>query len=450
MKSYAIYLVITALYLVLFLLSKGLFGAAAAFLMKHEKQHLAWTSEHAVKMALMLFFLMNFLGLVISVKADRENTVSRGYLVRQEFGGSETSAALDAEVKTKHGTEEEHLNLTLDPRRLTKTETEEWMKEGEAELIKTTLGGQNPSHVSEKLTLPSTVKEDTIEVTWVIDDSDAVDVDGTLSDTLPKEGCDVHLHALMVFSEDSEVTRDVELSIHVEPKELSDAEKRRQELTKEIEEKNDPTSQNVTLPKEINGETIRWSQARSTDGIRLLFLGVLLSIGLLYRETELKRQEETRKRQSLLLDYPQIVSKFVLYLQSGMSARSALSKMAAEYQLIGETKQRKHEGYRCIMQLAADMKNGITERDAYRRLGETCDVAEYKAFSNILLENSMKGGRELLTMLEREADEAVELRRKQARRLGEEAGTKILMPMMVMLFLVMAILMIPAVLNFQF
>ena len=41
----------------------------------------------------------------------------------------------------------------------------------------------------------------------------------------------------------------------------------------------------------------------------------------------------------------------------------------------------------------------------------------------------------------------MEERRQQARKLGEEAGTKLLLPMMLMLILVMGILIVPAILN---
>ena len=47
-----------------------------------------------------------------------------------------------------------------------------------------------------------------------------------------------------------------------------------------------------------------------------------------------------------------------------------------------------------------------------------------------------------------QAENGMEERKSLARKLGEEAGTKLLLPMMLMLILVVVILMVPAVLAF--
>ena len=52
-------------------------------------------------------------------------------------------------------------------------------------------------------------------------------------------------------------------------------------------------------------------------------------------------------------------------------------------------------------------------------------------------------------LLEQEAQNAFEERKHAAKRYGEEAGTKLLFPMMLMLGIVMVILLVPAVLAFQ-
>ena len=65
------------------------------------------------------------------------------------------------------------------------------------------------------------------------------------------------------------------------------------------------------------------------------------------------------------------------------------------------------------------------------------------------MQNLRIGSRELTAILEREASEAFEERKKQARILGEQAGTKLMFPMLLMLGLVLVILMVPAYLSFQ-
>ncbi len=52
-------------------------------------------------------------------------------------------------------------------------------------------------------------------------------------------------------------------------------------------------------------------------------------------------------------------------------------------------------------------------------------------------------------MLEIETKEAFEERKNQAKRYGEEAGTKLLIPMIMILLVVMIVIMYPALVNFN-
>ena len=61
---------------------------------------------------------------------------------------------------------------------------------------------------------------------------------------------------------------------------------------------------------------------------------------------------------------------------------------------------------------------------------------------------SAKGSHRMADLLEKEALEAWDERKRKARVLGETAATKLLVPMVMMLAVVMAIIMIPAFLSF--
>ena len=51
--------------------------------------------------------------------------------------------------------------------------------------------------------------------------------------------------------------------------------------------------------------------------------------------------------------------------------------------------------------------------------------------------------------MEQEAESALEDRKALAKKMGEEAGTKMLLPLMMMLGIVIAIIMVPAILSFN-
>ena len=66
----------------------------------------------------------------------------------------------------------------------------------------------------------------------------------------------------------------------------------------------------------------------------------------------------------------------------------------------------------------------------------------------ILIQNLRTGNRGLCELLVQEAAVAFEERKALARKLGEEAGTKMLLPLIMMLGIVIAIIMVPAMQSF--
>ena len=68
--------------------------------------------------------------------------------------------------------------------------------------------------------------------------------------------------------------------------------------------------------------------------------------------------------------------------------------------------------------------------------------------ATLLTQNLKKGSKGLLELLEQESSEAFEERRRRARAEGEKAGTRLLLPMMMMLGIVFLLVLIPAFMSF--
>ena len=90
------------------------------------------------------------------------------------------------------------------------------------------------------------------------------------------------------------------------------------------------------------------------------------------------------------------------------------------------------------------MNRGVTELEAYRGLGRRIRLPAYRTLSALLVQNLTKGSRTLLEVLDKEAGNAWEERRKRARIRGEKAGLKLLFPMMIQLGIVLVIMIVPA------
>ncbi len=94
------------------------------------------------------------------------------------------------------------------------------------------------------------------------------------------------------------------------------------------------------------------------------------------------------------------------------------------------------------------MQNGLPEGEAYAAFGRRCGSYAYMKFGSILEQNVRQGIAGVSAALDREMTDALEERKNMALRKGEEAGTKLLMPMFLMLGIVLVVLLVPAFMAF--
>lgn len=230
--------------------------------------------------------------------------------------------------------------------------------------------------------------------------------------------------------------------------ELSEEQQREKELQDMIvqynQKKNDP--QYYYLPDEWNGKHLEWEQPKDKTGNLLSALGLAAAAAAVIAKKREEQNAQIKRREQMLMDYPGLIMKFTLLVQAGMTVRKAFQKISLDY---GRKRKRNpRPAYEEIRIVCYEMESGVSESEAYRRFGERCGQAKYKTFATLLIQNLQKGSRQMADMLERESTEAWEERKRKARVLGEAAATKLLVPMIMMLIVVMAIVMIPAFMSF--
>ena len=94
-----------------------------------------------------------------------------------------------------------------------------------------------------------------------------------------------------------------------------------------------------------------------------------------------------------------------------------------------------------------ELRAGVSEGAAYESFGKRAGLTDYIRLSAMLMQNLKRGNRTLLERLREEADKAGEESLQRSKKLGEEAGTKLLVPMVLLLAVVMVMVMIPAFSN---
>ena len=151
-----------------------------------------------------------------------------------------------------------------------------------------------------------------------------------------------------------------------------------------------------------------------------------------------------KKQTALTMEYASFLYKLMALLRAGLTIRGAFERLAQSRQV------REHYIDEEIRRCCNEMKSGVPEAQAYENFGRRCQLPEYIKMGTILAQNLRKGSDGLADLLEAEALRGMEERHQLARKLGEQAGTKLLFPMMLMFGVVLIILMAPALMSFSF
>ena len=224
--------------------------------------------------------------------------------------------------------------------------------------------------------------------------------------------------------------------------------RRLQETLKQLERMT-REEEGFALPDHQDGQAIRF---RKKAGKELLLLGLLCLAGgilLFAAQDERLTKEVEKRREQLLIDYPEIVSRLTVLLRSGLTAKTAFGKITADYQRRKARDKVFRYAYEELSIAWYEMANAVPEDKCYESFGRRCGLLPYMRLGGLLAQNVKKGNKSLLTLLGQEAGEALEERKRRAKKAGEKAGTRMLVPMVLMLLVTMVILLYPAFSSFQ-
>lgn len=169
-----------------------------------------------------------------------------------------------------------------------------------------------------------------------------------------------------------------------------------------------------------------------------VLLGVILAALVMWYIEELLNDKLEERRDELLADLPQVLSKLTLLVNSGMILRDAWKKVA-------------YGGSRVIyqeMQLTVhEMQNGLSEFEAYRNFADRCSIKQIRRFSSTMIQNMQKGNAEVSYFLKEMADEMWEEKKHLVKRKGETANSKLLIPTTMIFIGILIMVMVPAFLT---
>ena len=312
-------------------------------------------------------------------------------------------------------------------------------------------GNQSLDHVEQDLDLVTVVPDEPVDLSWELSRYDVMNLQGEIERSrIEEEGTPVTVSAVLTYREDATEQARYQRTVVLYPGGWEGAKENTQEIQKELEEAEGekPEEEIFRLPETLAGQEVSYYRHMDIRGAALLGMAVLAGILLVAREKQQKAQIETARSRQMIRDYPEIVGKLTLYLGAGMTVKRAFRKVVEEYERQKE-KTGVRYAYEEMQKTCREMESGHTEAESYENFGRRCQVQAYLRLGSLLSQNLRKGTRGLTGLLKMESIQAFEERKARARRLGEEAGTKLLLPMFLMLAMVLVIVILPAFLSMQ-
>ena len=380
---------------------------------------------------------------VVAVAGEQGTSLLKrsGYLERLEPG----KGSRKVQLKVRGEGTEKKVSVVIPEREYRPEELKAKMTQGRKYIEKQYLGqNRSAERVEKPLQLVSQITDSAIKVRWQLDASGYVNKDGTLNNGHLKKTVEVSITAVMVYKE---VKERVVLEFSLIPRTKSREERFWENWESRLEEEKERSAQQreLVLPREADQKRLRYTEIRHPVWSKLLLLGGILCVCIPFL-LDYQIEQGIRKRDlQMQREYPEMVERFILLLGAGLTIRGAWQRITMDYEkrrAKGEIPY--HFLYEEMVLTRIDMENGKSEAAAYTAFGRRVSMLQYMKFSTLLVQNLKKGSDDLLRRMEMEASDAVRARRELAKKLGEEAGTRLLLPMMMMLVVVFALIMTAA------
>lgn len=182
--------------------------------------------------------------------------------------------------------------------------------------------------------------------------------------------------------------------------------------------------------------------ANADVSILLLLAGLVFALPVvLWQELGSKIK---KRHEAFITELPTFMHKLSLLIAAGETVRRAWIRAG-----IADADRGKHPLYEELMKTSNELSQGIPFSKALEDLHRRCGIHEMSTLATTVLMNYRRGGEMFALALQDASRLMMERKYAVVRTRGEEASTKLLLPMMFMLFAVMTIVAAPAVMMMK-
>lgn len=381
--------------------------------------------------------------LLISIACllPKETKLLNGYFLEREgVLGAERRVGLSASLDG----EKKDVTVCVPRKKYTAKQLEQKFQEAMDYVNQQYLGKNfSPEQIDSPLRLVKTIPESAIAVSWELGSDGLVQEDGSLANADLKESCQTEITAIFSYGE---TERSMVKMLTILPRQRSQKERSWEEWQQRLEQNQKESRERsyLKLPEQIGGKKVEYREKSLSYSAVVTGIVLCLPVIVLILQEERLRRRLLHREMELRRDYPEFVEQFALLVGAGLNIRGAWLRIAADYE---KASKEKHYVYEEMLFSIREMEHGMSETRAYEMFGKRTGLLQYMKFCTMLVQNLRKGSDDLLDLLDYEVADAFRERKENAKAMGEEAGTKLLLPMMLMLVIVFVMILYSAFYN---
>lgn len=412
---------------------------------KHGWQLPEWMTEECIWQTELAVLVAGVLLIAAGVTEQAENGQEISQLRRPAYGQGIQEENLEVEWRDEQGNrKKESMTVDVIEKQLSEKEIETIFSEVRGAIEKEILGeNESLKHVDHPLYLREELQEYPVTVRWFSSRPEILDWEGKHGENIREDGEAVTLTAIIGLQGQE---RNESWDILVFP-EISDEKRQVEDMVEKANADTEKGSEWMQLPKTLHGEKLVWKKVGDGMQYGVALLAFALPVMVLLHRQQKEKEHKKEEQQQMQQDYPEIVTKLQLLLSTGMNLRKSVERIAGDY-VSYMRREEVRKAYEILVEVCGEMERGLGEKEAYEQMGERWGLLSYRTLSSILVQCLQKGSVGVEQILAKEAEQAQRLRRQQAQILGEQASTRLLFPMILMLLVVFVILLVPAWLTF--
>lgn len=307
--------------------------------------------------------------------------------------------------------------------------------------------GDNASYdqIYGNLNLIDCIPDSCLEVSWICENYELVSSTGEIQTAIQTSmDCAKKTWIRLELCYGEEVRTKV-YPIIIQPIELTEEEKLREAIQVKLQSylEEEKYSREFILPVEMDGLILQSVDDTKRTWIWILVFGMIVIV-LTAWSFKSKLQEKQRERKRILQqEYAYFVNQIVLYTTSGISIQGAIERIIRQMER-GQIGRDTSPLYQELVRVNNEIHTGIPQEQAYLTMGRRIGLLSYVKLASILVQQIHTGAGSVSEQLEQEEHEAFERKKEAARKCGEEAGTKLLIPMVLLMVISMVLIMYPA------